>query len=205
RGMARVTAVSIVLVGLLVAAATSVEHDAFAAVRPGSAPAGQQIEAAGAWRGAEEKSFRAVIDRFEQKTGAKVTYTSAGDDLAPTLTARVAQGKPPHVALLPPPGLLADLAAKGALVPIEEAAGAAVDANYSSIWRTLGSVDGTLYGVWFKAADKSLWWYDAPGFERAGVTPPATFAGLLRVAGKIADGGVPPLSVGGADGWTLTD
>jgi len=194
-----------VLVGLLVVAATSVGHDASAAVRAGSSLAGQKLEVAGTWSGAEEKSFRAVIDRFEQETGAKVTYTSAGDNLAPTLMARVDQGNPPDVAMLPQPGLLADLAAKGALVPIEDAAGAKVDANYSSIWRKLGSVDGTLYGVWFKAADKSLWWYDARVFDRVGVTPPATLRGLLSSASRIADSGVTPLSVGGADGWTLTD
>jgi alpha-glucoside transport system substrate-binding protein len=146
-----------------------------------------------------------VLHRFEHRTGAKVTYTSAGDDIAPTITARVADGTPPDVALLPQPGLLADLAGKGALVPIERPAGANVDANYASIWRRLGSVDGTLYGVWFKAADKSLWWYDAGVFDRAGVTPPTTLRELQSAFTKMAAAGVTPLSVAGADGWTLTD
>jgi ABC-type glycerol-3-phosphate transport system substrate-binding protein len=174
-------------------------------VRAGSSLAGQRLEVVGAWRGAEQKSFRAVLDRFEQETGAKVTYTSAGDDVAPILTARVARGNPPDVAMIPQPGLLAELVARGALIPIEDAAGAKVDANYAKIWRTLGSIDATLYGVWFKAADKSLWWYDARVFDRAGVTPPATLRGLLNAARRIRTAGVTPFSLGGADGWTLTD
>jgi ABC-type glycerol-3-phosphate transport system substrate-binding protein len=200
-----VRVVALLLAALLVTGATSVGSDASAGARAGSSLTGQRLEVLGAWSGAEQKSFRAVLDRFEQKTGAKVAYTSAGDDLAPTLTARVAGGNPPDVAMVPQPGLLAELVEQGALVPIDDAAGAKVDANYASIWRTLGSIDGTLYGVWFKAADKSLWWYDAPVFDNAGVTPPATMRELLNAARKIAAAGVTPFSVGGADGWTLTD
>jgi alpha-glucoside transport system substrate-binding protein len=198
-------AVAPLLAGLLLAGATSVGHDASAEVHAGSSLAGQSVEVLGVWSGAEKKSFGAVIDRFEKETGAKVAYKSTGNDIAAALTERVARGDPPDVAMLPQPGLLADLVAHGVLVTIEDAAGARVDANYSSIWRTLGSVDGTLYGVWFKAADKSLWWYDARVFEHAGVTPPVTLRGLLNAARKIGAAGVTPLSVGGADGWTLTD
>ena len=147
-------------------------------MRAGRRSPGSGSRSSGPGAAPEQKSFRAVLDRFEQETGTTVAYTSAGDDVAPTLTARVADGDPPDLAMVPQPGLLAELAAQGALVAIDDAAGATVDANYASIWRTLGSVDGTLYGVWFKAADKSLWWYDAPAFGRAGVRPPATLDGL---------------------------
>ncbi|HLU42086.1 MAG TPA: extracellular solute-binding protein, partial [Microthrixaceae bacterium] len=72
-------------------------------------------------------------------------------------------------------------------------------------WRTLGSVDDTLYGVWFKAANKSTFWYRPEAFEQAGVEPPETWDDLQEVATTIAESGVTPLAVAGGDGWTLTD
>ena len=78
--------------------------------------------------------------------------------------------------------------------------------NYGSVWRDLGSVDGKLYGVWFKAADKSLVWYSPATFARAGIAAaPRTWAGLVAAAARLRGAGVQPLAVAGADGWTLTD
>ena len=73
------------------------------------------------------------------------------------------------------------------------------------IWRELGTVDGTLYGVWVKAANKSLVWYNADVFDDAGVEPRRATTTCCSSMQTISDFGVPPLSVGGANGWTLTD
>jgi ABC-type glycerol-3-phosphate transport system substrate-binding protein len=62
-----------------------------------------------------------------------------------------------------------------------------------------------LYGVWFKAANKSLLWYDVGAFERAGIAPPDELSGLLAAAQALRGIGVTPFSVGGRDQWTLTD
>jgi hypothetical protein len=80
-----------------------------------------------------------------------------------------------------------------------------VDANYAPVWRELGSVDGTLYGVWFKAANKSTVWYNLNVFNSAGVEPPADWDTFKSTAETISEFGVDPIAVGGADGWTLTD
>ena len=64
---------------------------------------------------------------------------------------------------------------------------------------------GTLYGVWFKAANKSLIWYDVGAFERAGVVPPPDIDPLASAGARARRSGVPAFAVGGADGWTLTD
>ena len=77
--------------------------------------------------------------------------------------------------------------------------------NYSPAWRQLGSAGGRLYGIWFKAADKSLIWYNEGVFEREGVAPPADVDGLVQLAHRLARSGVPAFSVGGQDGWTLAD
>ena len=80
-----------------------------------------------------------------------------------------------------------------------------MDDNYDPAWRQLGSVGGTLYGVWFKAANKSLIWYNEGVFERAGVAPPTDMAGLLALERKLAITGSPAFAIGAGDGWTLAD
>ncbi|MBW3548734.1 MAG: ABC transporter substrate-binding protein [Actinobacteria bacterium] len=166
---------------------------------------GVDVDVAAVWSGSEQEAFRAVLDAFEEQTGASVTYTSTGDDIAAALGPRISGGSPPDVAVLPQPGLLRDYAEQGVLQPIEEVAGEAVDANYDPIWRELGTVDDELYGVWFKASNKSLVWYNVGVFEDAGVTPPENFEDFLSSAQTLTDFGVPAISVGGADAWTLTD
>jgi alpha-glucoside transport system substrate-binding protein len=73
------------------------------------------------------------------------------------------------------------------------------------VWSELGSVDGDLYGVYYKVSNKSTWWYHLPTFESAGVEPPADWDAMLATAKTVNASGVPWVSMGGADGWTLTD
>lgn len=166
---------------------------------------GQTVEVAAVWSGAEQESMTAVLKAFETQTHATTKFTSTGDDIATVLGTRIKGGAPPDVALLPQPGLLRQFAKDKALVPADGAVTAEITANYSPIWRTLGTVDGTLYGVWFKAANKSTVWYRTAAFDAAGVTPPATWSQFLADAQTIADSGTTPVSIGGGDGWTLTD
>jgi alpha-glucoside transport system substrate-binding protein len=166
---------------------------------------GQTVEVAAVWSGAEQSAFEEVLTAFEEETGAQVNFTSTGDDIATVLGNRIEGGQPPDVAILPQPGLLKDLAERDALQPIEDIAGDVVDDNYSEDWRELGSVDGELYGVWFKAANKSTFWYRPDALEEAGAEIPETWDDLIEVAGTISESGVTPLAVAGGDGWTLTD
>ena len=58
---------------------------------------------------------------------------------------------------------------------------AAVRRNYSpGVAAARFGRRASVYGVWFKAAEKSLIWYDVAAFERAGVVPPTDLPGLLR-------------------------
>ena len=109
--------------------------------------------------------------------------------------------------MLPQPGLLERYARAGAITPIGPIVGDQVEAAWAPVWRRLGTVDGTLYGLWFKAADKSLVWYSLHAFEQAGVVPPDDLEGLGRVARAVAADGTPAFSLTGdpSDAWTLTD
>ncbi|HEU5388604.1 MAG TPA: ABC transporter substrate-binding protein [Streptosporangiaceae bacterium] len=175
------------------------------AASPAQSLRGQKLEVAAVWSGAEQRHFELVLDAFTRQTGVSVTYTPAGYSVPAFLAARLARGRPPDVAFLPQPGLLRKYAAEHLIVPLDGAAGSAVASNYSPAWRQLGSAGGRLYGVWFKAADKSLIWYNEGVFEREGVVPPTDADGLIRLAHRLARSGVPAFSVGGQDGWTLAD
>jgi alpha-glucoside transport system substrate-binding protein len=124
------------------------------------------------WSGVEQRNFERVLRAFTRRTGVTVHYTSAGYSVPVFLRARLAAHRLPDVAFLPQPGLLRLYAGEHLLVPLNGIAGAAVASNYNATWRRLGSVGTTLYGVWFKAADKSLIWYNEDVFERAGLVPP---------------------------------
>jgi len=165
----------------------------------------ETVEVVAVWSGAEQEAFRQVLAAFEREARLAVSYTATGDDIATVLGGRLQGGKPPDLAILPQPGLLRDLARQGALVPIEDAVGVAVDRHYAPVWRELGTAGGRLYGLWFKAANKSLVWYNVAVFRDAGVSPPKTWEAWMAAAERLVDFGVPPFAVAGADGWTLTD
>ncbi|MGE0732194.1 MAG: ABC transporter substrate-binding protein [Acidimicrobiia bacterium] len=167
--------------------------------------AGQTIEIAAVWSGDEQANFESVLAEFEESTGADVTFTSTGDDIAAVLGPRIQGGNPPDLAILPQPGLMADFASQGVLQPIEDVVGEAVDNDFGESWRTLGTVDDTLYGLWFKAANKSTVWYNVAQLQAAGVEEPQSWEELLVAAQTMSDFGLPAFSVAGADGWTLTD
>jgi alpha-glucoside transport system substrate-binding protein len=173
--------------------------------RPGRDLAGQTLTVAAVWTGAEQQNFRKVLDAFAHETGATVKFTPTGDNVSTFLDSKIQGGDPPDVAMLPQQGALVQFAKAGHLKPADKRVQQAVDANFSPIWRTLGSVDSTLYGVYFKAANKSTVWYRTKAFEDAGVEPPKTWDEFVTVARAVSDAGTPALAVGGADGWTLTD
>ncbi|MDV9189749.1 ABC transporter substrate-binding protein [Streptomyces sp. SR27] len=166
---------------------------------------GEKIEVAAVWTGPEQENFTKVLKEFEKRTGATVTFVPAQDPIVNFLGTKIAGGAPPDVAMLPQVGAIQQAAAQKWLKPVGPEAKAALAANYSRGWQELGAVDGTQYGVYFKAANKSLVWYNSAVFDNAGATEPKTWKEFLGTAETISASGVTPVSVGGADGWTLTD
>ena len=134
----------------------------------------------------------------------KVNYKPVGDNLPTVLSTAVAGGKPPDMADIAQPGLVKQFVDKGALKPIAYARKTLL-ANFAPSWVALGTFNGKIYGLVFKASNKSTVWYNVHAFKNAGVKAPATWPQLTSAANTIKASGVPPYSIGGADGWTLTD
>src|SRR5438128_7271600 len=166
---------------------------------------GKKVEVAAVWTGNEQKNFQAILSAFNDSTGAQATFTSTGDQIGTVLGSRIASNSPPDVAVLPQPGLLKDLATKGSLKELDSDTASLVGQNYAPVWKDLGTVNGKFYGVFFKAANKSTVWYNVSAFKAAGVNPPKSISELAQVFATLSASGVKPVSVGGADGWTLTD
>ena len=170
----------------------------------GASQVSGNISVLAVWTGAEGEAFQAVLDGFtEQNPDVKVSYKSAKEP-ATVLSTAVEGGNPPDVAALPQPGFMTDFAQRGALKPIDFATDK-IKEGYSDSWLDLGTVDGKLYGLFFKGANKSTVWYNVHAFEDAGVEPPKDWDAFLQAGDTLKASGVTPYSIGGADGWTLTD
>jgi alpha-glucoside transport system substrate-binding protein len=200
------------LVGVLafIAAGCGGDDDNEAAGTGGSTETGGASNVSGnisvlaVWTGAEGESFQAVLDGFTEKNpDVKVSYKSAKEP-ATVLSTAVEGGNPPDIAALPQPGFMTDFAQRGALKPIDFATDK-IKEGYSESWLDLGTVDGKLYGLFFKGANKSTVWYNVPAFEDAGVEPPEDWDAFLEAGDTLKASGVTPYSIGAADGWTLTD
>jgi alpha-glucoside transport system substrate-binding protein len=152
-----------------------------------------------------QKQFQAVIDGFnKQYPNVNVKYKAVGNNLPTVLATAVAGGHPPDMADIAQPGTIQQFVNQGKLKPITYAS-SVVSQNFTPGWQQLGTFNGKLYALPFKAANKSLVWYNVGAFKQAGVKAPKTFSQLLSNAKTIKASGTPAYSIGGAEGWTLTD
>ncbi len=170
---------------------------------------GRTVTVLGAIIDQDAERFIESMKPFEEATGINVVYEGSGD-FEQLVTLRVEGGNPPDVVMFPQPGLMADLARQGHLVDLDTIinTGALAD-NYSEAWIDLGSVDGNLYGVWYRASMKSLVWYPVPEFEEAGYTIPETWDELIALSDQMVADGHTPWAIGmesaTATGWVGTD
>jgi hypothetical protein len=156
------------------------------------------------WTAGEQESFEAVLDGFkEQNPDVQITYNSA-EDVRPVLSTAIEGGNPPDLAALPNPGLMRDFVERNALKDIEFAR-ETVEENFAESWVDLASVDDTLYGIFFKGANKSTVWYNVQAYEDAGIEPAEDWEAFLQNAETVKQSGLPMWSIGAADGWVLTD
>jgi ABC-type glycerol-3-phosphate transport system substrate-binding protein len=171
----------------------------------GSEDVSGSITLMGIWVDAEQEAIEGVLDGFrEAYPNVTVQYIPAGDELVTRLSTAIEGGNPPDLATIAQPGTIQDFAERSVIQPLDFARDAAVDNLGESVVET-GSVDDTLYGIYVKAINKSTVWYNVQAFEDAGVDPPETWEDFISAAETLNASGIPAYSLGGADGWTLTD
>jgi alpha-glucoside transport system substrate-binding protein len=176
---------------------------------------GQELSIFGPWRGDDQALVESMLAYFTAATGVKVSYASS-ENYEQQIVIDVEAGSPPNIAVLPQPGLIGDLAAKGFLTPLGAETESWLAENYAagSSWVGLGTYKGkdgasALYAFPYKIDVKSLVWYVPENFEDAGYEIPQSMEELKALTDKIvADGGTPwciGLGSGGATGWPATD
>ncbi|HEU4703389.1 MAG TPA: ABC transporter substrate-binding protein [Conexibacter sp.] len=176
-----------------------------ASTTSGSSDVSGNVSVVGIWTGDEQKSFQAVIDRFnEAYPNVRVKYTSAGDNVPTVVGTAVEGGNPPDVATIAQPGLIREFQQKGAARPIDYV-NSTLEQYYSPDLVELGTIDGKLYSFVFKGANKSTVWFNVSALGDAGVEPPQTWDEFLQAGRTLKASGVPAYAIGGSDGWPLTD
>ncbi|MEE1781843.1 ABC transporter substrate-binding protein [Streptomyces sp. SP17BM10] len=145
---------------------------------------------------------------FSKCTGIRISYEGS-NDFESQLPVRVAGGNAPDFAIIPQPGLLAQMVKSGKVVKPPAQTVTNQD-KWSPVWRTYGSVNGTFYAAPMSANMKSLVWYSPKAFKAAGYEVPKTWADLMALSDRIAKaGGGKPwcggIASGTATGWPATD
>ena len=165
-----------------------------------------QIEVLSLWGGSEKAAFLKVTAAFTKKTGTKVQYTTARD-FEPAIRTRLAAGNPPDIAIIPRPGVLADLAKQGALKDMSKLGltSSYLSARYDAGLRQLVTFGGKVYGVPAKGNSKSLVWYRPDQFSKYKLKVPTSWNALVAVTNKLRSKGQKPWAQGAKDSWTLTD
>ena len=97
---------------------------------------------------------------------------------------------------------MAAMARSGAIKPIEFVS-KTVNADYAYSWKALGAVDGKLTGLFFKATNRSAFWYDVNAFKRLGLSAPTTWKQFENVVATIKAHGLSPFAISGSSDVAL--
>lgn len=169
----------------------------------------KQVTILGVMVGEQQEKLEKALAPFTEETGIEIVYEGT-DTFATTLPIRVDSGNPPDLAMFPQPGLMADFAKEGKLVPLTEfMTPETLQEAYPETWITLGSVDETPYGVWYRASVKSLVWYNPKVFAENGYEIPKTWDEMMALSDRLVEEGKTPWCIGmesgDATGWVGTD
>ncbi|MBN9326435.1 MAG: sugar ABC transporter substrate-binding protein [Cellulomonas sp. 73-145] len=158
----------------------------------------------------ESDSLNSSWADFSKCTGITIQYTGS-NTFESDLPVKVNGGNAPNLAIIPQPGLLAQMVATGA-VKDPPAGTVKNEDNWNAAWKGYGSVDGKFYAAPMSANMKSLVWYSPKYFKDNGFTVPTTWADMMslsdQMAGKMTGAAKPwcgGIGSGTASGWPATD
>jgi len=159
--------------------------------------------------GEQQEKLEAALAPFEEATGIDVVYEGT-DAFATLLPVQVESGSAPDLAMFPQPGLMQDFARSGQLQPLDEFLSRETLAeSYAYDWIDLGTVDDSVYGVWYRASVKSLVWYNPNVFAAKGYDIPQSWDEMTALSKQIVAAGETPwcmgMESGDATGWVGTD
>ena len=189
---------------------------------------GTTVTVSSSLTGTEAERFEASVAEFEKCTGIDVEHTGttelrsqllngSGADLSSSKGASPSsQDNPenlPDLAIVPQPGMVAELVDTGVVHPLPNAVNSNVEAGWDRHWIQVGIHASVPYAAPLMASVKSLVWYSPDAFKKAGYEVPGSWAELESLTRKVRadhpDGSVTPWCVGASDGestgWVMTD
>ena len=204
-----------IIAGSCALAVASLAAPAMAADYKGPDLKGETLTITCPWTGAEEEIFKKVLAAFEKGTGATVKH-SCSQSSEQQIVIDIKAGSPTNISVFPQPGLAANMAAIGGLVPLDKKARDYVEKNFAAgkSWADLGTYPNKagkkeFYGVFYNVNLKSLVWYVPENFKEKGYKVPKTMEELQALTKKIAASGEKPWCIGlgsdAATGWPGTD
>lgn len=175
---------------------------------PATNPRGETLDVFAPFRNDAADRFVASLAPFEETTGIDVRYVGSAD-YANELRRRVNDANPPDVALVPQPGVVAELVALGAVTELSDDTADAITTSLLPEALPLGEVDDRLVGVPYRLSVKSLVWYRPDQFDEHGWALPESLDELATLTSRIRDQGSSPWCFGieafGGTGWVVTD
>jgi len=209
--LAGVATATVALVATFVTPAAFAGTSAAACANVGSGYAvqkGKTVEVFTSVVGDELTRYANASKDFTACTGISINWNGS-DQFENQLPVRVAGGTAPDLALVPQPGLIAQMVATGQAVAAPSAVRNNINRYWSKSWRALGSVNGTFYAAPNSANLKSLVWYSPKQFAKYGYTVPTTWTAMMAQSDKMAAAGQTAwcggIGSGGATGWPATD
>jgi alpha-glucoside transport system substrate-binding protein len=157
----------------------------------------RSVRIAVSWSGSELRAFHSVLDGLG-RLDYPVEVVPLGDDISTAFGRR--STRRPDIVMLPQPGLVTRH-----LRDLEPIPDDLVGRGPTRLWDELLVHNGTTYGLAFKTAHKSAIWYRPSVFRQVGAQPPKLWTDWLDLNRSLSLAGIPPLALGGGDGWVLTD
>ncbi|MDX6327536.1 MAG: alpha-glucoside transport system substrate-binding protein [Nocardioidaceae bacterium] len=131
-------------------------------------------------------------------------------DINTLIMTKIQAGDTPDIAMIPQPGVVADVVKRGAAKPLDSV----VDVNALKSTMTPGTLDagmvnGKLYGLLVSMNIKSIVYYPKQAWAKGGYKVPKTIPELEQLTSQIKSDGIKPwcfaMGSGDATGWPATD
>ncbi|MDC3056327.1 extracellular solute-binding protein, partial [Pelagibacteraceae bacterium] len=163
---------------------------------------GQKVVMFGPWLSPEQEIMREVGAIFEKATGATFEY-GGSDSFEQQVMIDLKAGSAADLVVFPQPGLAANAAAMGGLVPLGDDIKQMVLDNYAAgqSWIDLSTYDDEngneqFNAIFFRTNVKSLVWYSPDNFEDNGYEVPSSMEELMALTEQMASDGNTPWCIG---------
>ena len=176
---------------------------------------GEEVVFFGPWLRTEGEAVEEIVKYFNQATNANVRYIGS-DSFEQQIIIDIQGGNPPNLAAFPQPGLAANAASIGGLVPLGDDIRNYVLEHYAAgeSWVDLATYadengEDQFYAIFYNVNLKSIVWYVPEEFEDAGYEIPTTWDELIALSEQMVADGTSPWCLGigsqAATGWPATD